>query len=333
MPLLPPDARSTARREGSLIVANAHRILRGEEPELPPSAATATARLLLLPAPRTRAQRAERAGRGRHARASRDASASTGSTTCRCSRRCTAASAASTRLNERLRAALRRRRRASCAGAARAWRDGRPRDPDAQRLREGGLQRRHGPHRAHRRTRAARHVRYPEREVRYARERARATCSRPSRSRCTARRAASSRPSSCRSCRSTAMMLQRNLLYTAVTRARRLVVLVGSRRALRMAVENAEQRGRESAPGRAAAAGLSDARAPSAKETGVPLRMQRNPGDCVTTASVRLVARARGRADQSRSRFPPAATQAARARKNASAGLARPKGGFALARR
>ena len=36
------------------------------------------------------------------------------------------------------------------------------------------------------------------------------------------------------------MMLQRNLLYTAVTRARRLVVLVGARRALRMALENAE---------------------------------------------------------------------------------------------
>jgi exodeoxyribonuclease V alpha subunit len=36
------------------------------------------------------------------------------------------------------------------------------------------------------------------------------------------------------------MMLQRNLLYTAVTRARRLVVLVGSRRALRLALENAE---------------------------------------------------------------------------------------------
>jgi len=32
------------------------------------------------------------------------------------------------------------------------------------------------------------------------------------------------------------MMLQRNLLYTAVTRARRLVVLVGSRRALAAAV-------------------------------------------------------------------------------------------------
>lgn len=36
------------------------------------------------------------------------------------------------------------------------------------------------------------------------------------------------------------MMLQRNLVYTAVTRARRLVVMVGSRRALRMALENAE---------------------------------------------------------------------------------------------
>lgn len=43
------------------------------------------------------------------------------------------------------------------------------------------------------------------------------------------------------------MMLQRNLLYTAVTRARKLVVLVGSQRALRMAIENAEQGQRESA--------------------------------------------------------------------------------------
>lgn len=34
------------------------------------------------------------------------------------------------------------------------------------------------------------------------------------------------------------MMLQRNLLYTALTRAKRLVVLVGSRRALQMAVRN-----------------------------------------------------------------------------------------------
>ncbi|MHB1843573.1 MAG: SF1B family DNA helicase RecD2 [Deltaproteobacteria bacterium] len=36
-------------------------------------------------------------------------------------------------------------------------------------------------------------------------------------------------------------MLQRNLLYTAVTRARRLAVVVGSRRALARAVENARQ--------------------------------------------------------------------------------------------
>ena len=43
------------------------------------------------------------------------------------------------------------------------------------------------------------------------------------------------------------MMLQRNLLYTAITRARKLVVLVGSRRALQMAVDNADQRHRESA--------------------------------------------------------------------------------------
>ena len=35
-------------------------------------------------------------------------------------------------------------------------------------------------------------------------------------------------------------MLQRNLLYTAVTRARRLLVIVGSLRAVRMAVENDE---------------------------------------------------------------------------------------------
>jgi len=42
------------------------------------------------------------------------------------------------------------------------------------------------------------------------------------------------------------MMLQRQLLYTAVTRAKRLVVLVGSHRALRMAIENAEQSRRES---------------------------------------------------------------------------------------
>ena len=43
-----------------------------------------------------------------------------------------------------------------------------------------------------------------------------------------------------------AVMLQRNLLYTAITRAKRLVVLVGSRRALRMAIDNARQSRRES---------------------------------------------------------------------------------------
>jgi exodeoxyribonuclease V alpha subunit len=36
------------------------------------------------------------------------------------------------------------------------------------------------------------------------------------------------------------IMLYRNLVYTAVTRARRLLVLVGSRRALRLAIESAE---------------------------------------------------------------------------------------------
>ena len=40
------------------------------------------------------------------------------------------------------------------------------------------------------------------------------------------------------------VMLQRNLLYTAVTRGRRLVVIVGSRRALGRAVSNAAQRQR-----------------------------------------------------------------------------------------
>ncbi len=38
-------------------------------------------------------------------------------------------------------------------------------------------------------------------------------------------------------------MLQRNLLYTAITRGRRLVVVVGSRRALAMAVRNDRPRG------------------------------------------------------------------------------------------
>jgi len=41
-------------------------------------------------------------------------------------------------------------------------------------------------------------------------------------------------------------MLQRNLLYTAITRARRLVVLIGSQRALRRAVENSRPSERQS---------------------------------------------------------------------------------------
>jgi len=36
------------------------------------------------------------------------------------------------------------------------------------------------------------------------------------------------------------MMLQRNLLYTAVSRARQLVVLVGTRKAIAIAVRNDE---------------------------------------------------------------------------------------------
>ena len=40
------------------------------------------------------------------------------------------------------------------------------------------------------------------------------------------------------------MMLQRSLLYTAVTRGKRLVVIVGSRRAVGLAVRNADARRR-----------------------------------------------------------------------------------------
>ena len=43
------------------------------------------------------------------------------------------------------------------------------------------------------------------------------------------------------------VMLQRNLLYTAITRARKLVVLVGSRRALQLAIQNSEPSHRRSA--------------------------------------------------------------------------------------
>jgi exodeoxyribonuclease V alpha subunit len=39
-------------------------------------------------------------------------------------------------------------------------------------------------------------------------------------------------------------MLQRNLLYTGVTRGKKLVVLVGTRKALRIAVRNALEGGR-----------------------------------------------------------------------------------------
>jgi exodeoxyribonuclease V alpha subunit len=39
-------------------------------------------------------------------------------------------------------------------------------------------------------------------------------------------------------------MLQRNLLYTGVTRGKRLVVLVGQRKAIAIAVRNVSGRGR-----------------------------------------------------------------------------------------
>jgi exodeoxyribonuclease V alpha subunit len=40
------------------------------------------------------------------------------------------------------------------------------------------------------------------------------------------------------------MMLQRSLLYTAVTRGKRLVVIVGSKRAVGLAVRNADAKKR-----------------------------------------------------------------------------------------
>ena len=42
------------------------------------------------------------------------------------------------------------------------------------------------------------------------------------------------------------VMLQRNLLYTAITRAQKLVVVVGSRRAMEIAIGNTEQAKRTS---------------------------------------------------------------------------------------
>jgi len=42
------------------------------------------------------------------------------------------------------------------------------------------------------------------------------------------------------------MMLQRNLLYTAITRAKKIVVLVGTRRALHIAVNNNKVENRHS---------------------------------------------------------------------------------------
>jgi len=42
------------------------------------------------------------------------------------------------------------------------------------------------------------------------------------------------------------VMLRRNLLYTAMTRARKLLVLIGGRKAVEMAVRNARLEVRES---------------------------------------------------------------------------------------
>ena len=59
-------------------------------------------------------------------------------------------------------------------------------------------------------------------------------------------------------------MLQRNLLYTGITRVKRLVVLVGSRRALKIAVNNSEVRRRWSWLAQRLAAGLQVQRTPDA---------------------------------------------------------------------
>ncbi len=55
------------------------------------------------------------------------------------------------------------------------------------------------------------------------------------------------------------VMLQRNLLYTAVTRGKRLVVLVGSRKALALAVRNADVAAALLGPGGAPARGRTEA--------------------------------------------------------------------------
>ena len=62
-------------------------------------------------------------------------------------------------------------------------------------------------------------------------------------------------------------MLQRNLLYTAVTRGKRLVVLVGTRKALALAVRNADVAARCSglAPPAVAPIGLPRPRPPATK--------------------------------------------------------------------
>ena len=63
---------------------------------------------------------------------------------------------------------------------------------------------------------------------------------RPGPSASTSRRAANTPPSVIPVLTTHYMMLQRNLLYTAVTRAKRLVVLVGQPKALAIAVKNAK---------------------------------------------------------------------------------------------
>jgi len=58
------------------------------------------------------------------------------------------------------------------------------------------------------------------------------------------------------------IMLQRNLIYTAITRGKRLVVLVGSPRALRIAVDNNDPHKRYTFLARRLSEGLDSAEAP-----------------------------------------------------------------------
>ena len=70
------------------------------------------------------------------------------------------------------------------------------------------------------------------------------------------------------------VMLQRNLLYTAITRGKRLVVLVGTRKALALAVRNADVAARASG-----LAARLRALPPAADDAGQPVVRRRGSPD------------------------------------------------------